>query len=321
MAGTVYVGLHDSLGSPNGPVGTRTGDSGVWHDTTCTSNWTGQTTTGSFGAYSTQPDSSEAWASGTGTTSGIQWWTAGTDILSANTDYAVYADIDTCNAGTTSAWYTLAGNDDGTRFGGQDMTGQRNVAINQAAASGYVYLGTENTGSNGISVALVNGGASGQVGAADIRLVKTGTSAPPSPGPTYAAPCYADGCLLRDAGQATVYLMHGGARWAVPTAWWMDTLHLSWSNVLVVAPGTVEQIPLIPASRTLVSDYDTGRVYVIFAGQAWHVPDPAAMANWGFAWSAVQPMWSGFLAPNGIPIAGDLAEQPPSGGCPPTRCN
>ena len=188
MAGTVYVGLHDSLGSPNGPVGTRTGDSGVWHDTTCTSNWTGQTTTGSFGAYSTQPDSSEAWASGTGTTSGIQWWTAGMDILSANTDYAVYADIDTCNASTTSAWYPLAGNDDGTRFGGQGMTGQRNVAINQAAASGYVYLGTENTGSNGISVALVNGGASGQIGAADIRLVETGTSAPPPPGPTYARP-------------------------------------------------------------------------------------------------------------------------------------
>lgn len=50
------------------------------------------------------------------------------------------------------------------------------MAVNQATASGHLYLGTENTGSNGISVALVNGGASGQVGAADIRLVKTGTS-------------------------------------------------------------------------------------------------------------------------------------------------
>lgn len=171
-SGTVYVGLHDQYFAYEGPASTATG-AGAWNYTTCNyAGWSGNTMIMS-GVWTSQPDSSEAWAAGVGTTNSTMWWTAGIGVLQPETNYAVYADVDTCNASTTSAWYTLAGNDGQRSFAAGD-TGQMNMDINQATSSGYVYLGTENTGYAGVTVALVNGGANQRVGAADIKLVPLG---------------------------------------------------------------------------------------------------------------------------------------------------
>ena len=177
----VFVGLHDLLHGYEGPESTFTG-ANAWNYTSCSAgNWHGFTTAMRGGAWVSEADHSEAWAAGVGTTTSTMWWDAGTGILQPNTNYAIFADIDTCNAGTTSAWYTIAGNDGEVGFHSGD-TGQKNVSLNQSAVNGYVYLGTENAGWGGITVALVNGGANHTVGAADIELVPTSAVPAPSVG-------------------------------------------------------------------------------------------------------------------------------------------
>jgi hypothetical protein len=174
-SGTVFVGLHDLYAGYEGPSSEPTGAT-AWHYTTCTNGWIGNTTVMESGAWVNKTDSSEAWTTGVGTTTSTMWWTAGTGVLKENVNYAVYADIDTCNAASANAWYTIAGNDGVVGFGSGD-TQQKNVDVNQANSSGYVWLGTVNSGPAGVTVALVNGGASGSVGAADMKLVPV---SPPS---------------------------------------------------------------------------------------------------------------------------------------------
>ena len=176
----VYIGLDDHFAAEGGPAATITGTSGVWHASTCSHNaWHGartERTEGANNGWSTQGSYLEDWATGIGTTSGVLWWTAGTGVLTPWGVYAIWADVDTCNAGTTSAWYTVAGEDGRASFASD--SGQRNVQVDQAATEtlsgeydkSSTFLGEENVGEEGITVALVNGGANHTVGASDIKL-------------------------------------------------------------------------------------------------------------------------------------------------------
>jgi pimeloyl-ACP methyl ester carboxylesterase len=168
---TIYIGVHEAsvLG---GAATTQTGAG--WNYTNCSfGGWYGGATVGGPSNWQTVGDTSEAWANGVGGNSTtLFWWTAGINVLSPEYTYKIYADIDTCNAGSTAAWYTIAGNDGAFRFGSGD-SGQHNVKVDQASTNGYVLLGEEETGESGITIAAGNGGgANGTVGVADIKLVR-----------------------------------------------------------------------------------------------------------------------------------------------------
>lgn len=179
-AGPAYVEIFSEYGSVGGPE-SRIAGNAAWNETECVNvqNWLGHQTVLYNSEWANFVDGAEAWTEAVGTTTGTMWWTAGTGVLKPNTDYAVYANIDTCNASTTAATYTIAGND-GQRGFASGVTGQANVVVDQALKSGYVPLGTVNSGTGGVTVALVNAAPNGRVGAADIKL-EAGSGPPPLP--------------------------------------------------------------------------------------------------------------------------------------------
>jgi len=112
-----------------------------------------------------------------------------------------------------------------------------------------------------------------------------------------------DGTLLREASGAPVYVIHGGAKFWIPSPAVLDQ-YGGWNAVQIVADGTLAAIPAIPRDRTVLRERSSAPVYVMRRGRRCWIPNPTILERFG-GWAAVRLVPDGTLSsiPEGAAIA------------------
>jgi hypothetical protein len=116
------------------------------------------------------------------------------------------------------------------------------------------------------------------------------------------APDTADGTLVREVSGRAVYIVHGGARFHVPT--WSDfvAMGLDANAIQVVADGTLARYGIIPRDGTLLKELSGPEVYFFRDGKKVHVPSEDEFTRARFNWNAVRivPDGSTSWMPTGV---------------------
>lgn len=82
-----------------------------------------------------------------------------------------------------------------------------------------------------------------------------------------------DGCLLREAGAQSVYLIRGGARFSVPSADAFNAMGFDWRSIQVVPRGFIAALPAVPMDGTLLRDFGDPAVWVTYASARFALSD------------------------------------------------
>ncbi len=84
----------------------------------------------------------------------------------------------------------------------------------------------------------------------------------------------ADGCLVREAGEAGVFMLQGQTFFGFPSLDSFNEMGGDWRAIQVVPRGFIAGLSNWPVDGTLVRDFDDARVWVIEGGARFHIPDP-----------------------------------------------
>jgi hypothetical protein len=112
-----------------------------------------------------------------------------------------------------------------------------------------------------------------------------------------------DGTLLREASNAPVYVIFGGAKFWIPNPTVLQH-YGGWSAVQIVPDGTLAAVPTIPKDGTVLREMSSAPVYVMRRGRRCWIPDPTILQRFG-GWAAVRIVPDGTLSsiPEGAKIA------------------
>jgi hypothetical protein len=112
-----------------------------------------------------------------------------------------------------------------------------------------------------------------------------------------------DGAILREASNAPVYVIYGGAKFWIPTPAVLDQ-YGGWGAVQIVPDGTLAAVPAIPRDGTVLRERSSAPVYVMRRGRRCWIPTPTVLEKFG-GWGAVRLVPDGSLAsiPEGAAIA------------------
>lgn len=105
-----------------------------------------------------------------------------------------------------------------------------------------------------------------------------------------------DGTLLKEAGMDTVWVVYAGARFGFPNPAAFESIGMDWGAVRAIPPGTVAQIPSVPADYNRFREVDGGSEYTIIAGKKLAL-DPALtdiLVGSGFG-AKLYTLWDGAL--------------------------
>jgi len=105
-----------------------------------------------------------------------------------------------------------------------------------------------------------------------------------------------DNCLIQGPSNSPVWIIQGGARFGIPNPQALYDLGYDFGDVRAVPEGFVELLPLIPRDGTLLKETGLDTIYVVYAGGAFGVPNPAAFESVGLDWSAVRGIPPGTIA-------------------------
>jgi hypothetical protein len=82
-----------------------------------------------------------------------------------------------------------------------------------------------------------------------------------------------DWTLVQEASSPSVYVIHGGAKYGVPSPRALEAG--GWAEVLEVPDGALEEVPEAP-DGTVLHQRESGRVFRVYRGVRLHVQDPIA---------------------------------------------
>mgnify|MGYP001412082471 CR=1 FL=1 len=106
-----------------------------------------------------------------------------------------------------------------------------------------------------------------------------------------------DGTLLRDPISHGIWLVHGGAKFLIPSMEVFDQLGLDHGAVRDASMRELSRFPNgAPRDGTLVHDLATGRVYVVHAGAKFYISSAQQFAEFGYDWAKVRALPPGAVA-------------------------
>jgi len=99
--------------------------------------------------------------------------------------------------------------------------------------------------------------------------------------------------LLRNPNDGAIYVIYGGAKFHVPDP---ATLNRLFAGVPVrdAQPGELEHVGKVPGDGTLLHEETTGKVFVIYGGAKFHVPNMDVF-NQLFPGAVIRQLWGGAL--------------------------
>lgn len=89
-------------------------------------------------------------------------------------------------------------------------------------------------------------------------------------------PCWLempDGCLLREIGKNEVYVIHGGARFHVPSPQALKDLGYTFADVDPAPSGFMETVPNVPRDDTLIQEYAGPDIHIVYGGARFRIAD------------------------------------------------
>lgn len=116
--------------------------------------------------------------------------------------------------------------------------------------------------------------------------------------PTVPAPCWVsweDGCLVRETSSSDVYLLEGGGHFRVSDLEAVRSLGLDPASVQVAPDGFLALRPAVPPDGTLLREAGDAKVWVVYGGARFWVPDPDTFTDMGFRWEDVHGLVPGML--------------------------
>jgi hypothetical protein len=127
-----------------------------------------------------------------------------------------------------------------------------------------------------------------------------------TPDPTYPLVRLPDGTVIENAMGNGQMIVFGGASFAADTNYF-NAVGLDLFQVTILDN---QSLPSTPADGTLVREYNDPRVFVVFGGAKFWIPDPPTLFALGFDWTRVRVIPSGGTAQlRTIPIDGTLLRE------------
>jgi hypothetical protein len=125
-----------------------------------------------------------------------------------------------------------------------------------------------------------------------------------TPAPTYPLVRLPDGTVMRDAAGTGFMVVFGGAAFTADTGF-LAAAGLNQNPVLAFSA-----MPRLPADFTLVREIFDPKVFVVFGGAKFWIPDPLTLHTLGFDFPQVRVVPSGGTAQIGtLPIDGTLIKE------------
>jgi len=108
-------------------------------------------------------------------------------------------------------------------------------------------------------------------------------------------PVFADRSLVKAVDNATVYVVYGGAKFAIPSPAVFNSLGFQWAAIQSYSATVITAIPNVPRDGTMLKEQHTAPVYLIQAGAKCHVLSANSVLKAG-GWSMVKVVPDGSLA-------------------------
>jgi lysophospholipase L1-like esterase len=115
-------------------------------------------------------------------------------------------------------------------------------------------------------------------------------------GTVFMKPLTNDGALLREVNDPKIYVIYAGAKFYIPNPAEFAALGFSSSNVITVPDGLLAAIPIYPKDGALLKERTNQKIYVLYAGAKFYIPDPATFQTLGFREENVRVVPDGALA-------------------------
>jgi hypothetical protein len=113
--------------------------------------------------------------------------------------------------------------------------------------------------------------------------------------------------VASDARPNDIFVVFGGAKFAVDSA---NSLGLNLANVHMAPATFVDSLSTEPLDGTLLREGGNPRVYVVYGGAKFWIPNPAALSAMGFNFIEVNVVPPGSLAGlGGMPRPGTLLKE------------
>jgi hypothetical protein len=125
----------------------------------------------------------------------------------------------------------------------------------------------------------------------------------------------ANGTLLRDTADGSVYVIFGGARFHIPNENVLQETYCPFYPQQTCSQDIWHQAitgtPTVPADDTLLREADNPAVYALCQGSRWWIPSETAFAQLGYSWSSVGLLWQGALSAVPVEANSDVGLLPP----------
>lgn len=115
-----------------------------------------------------------------------------------------------------------------------------------------------------------------------------------------------DGCLVREASQPEVYLIQGGAKFWIPDQATLIGMGFDARDVQVLPLGKTHDIPDVPPDGTLLSEYGSGALSVVYGGARFDIAGADQLPALGLDPGSAKVIPTGGLAQVPL-IPGDYA--------------
>jgi hypothetical protein len=102
------------------------------------------------------------------------------------------------------------------------------------------------------------------------------------------SPDTADGTLMREASRPEVYIVHGGAKFHVPSWDQFNAMGLDVNAIQEVGDGSIIRFGIIPRDGTLLRELSLQEVYIFRDGMKVHVPSGNEFNRAGLDWNAIR---------------------------------
>jgi hypothetical protein len=104
-----------------------------------------------------------------------------------------------------------------------------------------------------------------------------------------------DGCLVREATGATVWLIHGGARFGIPSPDALIAMGYTWRDVQVVPIGATEPFGAVPRNGTILREHGDTGIWVVYGGARFFISSPEEFSALGLDPASVRVIPQGGL--------------------------
>lgn len=115
-----------------------------------------------------------------------------------------------------------------------------------------------------------------------------------TPQPSYPIVRFPDGTLVRSVAQpGVVFVVFGGAKFRVDAA---NSVGFNLTTARLESATIVNALPSAPVDGTLLRDFTDPKVYIVFGGAKFWIPDPESLSDLGFTFADVRVVPPGTLA-------------------------